>query len=196
MSKKFYLFFLAMTFSVLANSGGYSGDILRSGDYAIDLDWERGIVQGDNIGISLNIHSCGSESSFVCLVVEGVGIELAYPKSAEQGDKWYFDGRIYRLAMASNGELLIISRYGDSYMSAASGPDINRINIIKVKDDRLQEFVTYEESPKFSEQVRWKSSTTEGIALTPSLSGTNTLKIGKELVEVCIKVSSLNCLSR
>lgn len=197
MFKKFCLFLLAMSPSVLVHSGSYSADSLRSQGRVINLDWDRGIVQGDNIGIAWNIHSCGRDASFVCLIVEGIGIELAYPKSIEPGDSWYFDGRIYKLAMDSSGQLLIISRYSYASMSANDGPDRNRINLIRVTGNRLQEFVSYEDTPQFREIIRWRSETKEGVNLAPSLTAdTKTLKVGGELIENCLAASSINCLKR
>lgn len=143
-------------------------DRLTNGKQEVIVDWDRGIIQGDGIGVSWNIHSCDPSASYICLIIEGIGVEVAYPKNIRDGASWNFDGRTYRIAMVSGDELLIVSRFNDVVMNQDGGPDKNRINLIKVKGHRLIEFVSFEDSSGFNEIFRWASVGSKGIALVRS----------------------------
>lgn len=194
--KSLCLMLLALVAPVLVKSGGKPQDAFRNKEAVIKFDWASGTVRGDSVDINWTIYSCGDNAPFICLIVEGYGIELAYPKGVNPGEVWYFDGRIYRLAMAHEDELLIVSRFTDKSMSHHKFLKSNRISIIRIRKDSLLEFVSYEESSQFDEYIRWKSDASEGVNLAPSLTGTETRRVGKELVDKCARPDSINCLAR
>lgn len=199
MFKKILFILFSLCFSLAAMSGGdeVSGS-LKNKDQVITLDWTRGTIQGKGIDISWNIHSCDEGASFKCLIIEGFGVELAYPVKPKVGDSWDFDGRRYRLAMSSDGnrEMLIVSRFNHVVMNDKDGPNKNRINLIRVINQRLVEYVSYEESPAFEEVVRWESVDTLGVKLSTESSTSKAFKIDEKLISECVKATANNCLDR
>ncbi|WP_054113066.1 hypothetical protein [Marinagarivorans algicola] len=199
MFKKILCMLFSLCFSWVAMSGGDEAfDSLKNKDQVITLDWARGTIQGKGIDISWNIHSCDVGTSFKCLIIEGFGVELAYPINPEVGDSWDFDGRRYRLAMSSDGnrEMLIVSRFNDVVMNSKDGPNKNRINLIKVINQRLVEYVSYDESSMFEEVVRWESVDALGLKLSTESSVSKAFKVDERTIKKCVKAEANNCLGR
>jgi hypothetical protein len=195
LGQAFFVLFIFLCSSAVAG-GEQVFDRLTNGKQEIIVDWDRGIIQGEDIGVSWNIYSCDPSASYICLIIEGIGVEVAYPKSIREGASWDFDGRNYRLAMVSGDELLIVSRFSDAVMNQVGGPDKNRINLIKVNHHRLIEYVSFEDSSGFSENFRWASVDSEGIALIRSGVEPKTKLVSEKIINKCIDSKVFNCLNR
>lgn len=190
-----FIFMTIVCWNVHAG-GDVVADSLVNGDQEILINWKRGQIEGDGVGIAWNVHGCTIDSGFVCLVIEGFGVELAYPADISMTPSWSFDGRNYRLAMVKEGEMLIVSRFSSQLMSQDGGPDRNRINLIKIKNNKLLEYVSYEDTDDFKELIRWKSLREDGVDLLQRPNKSKVHYIDSLLVKKCTGREQYNCLKR
>ena len=159
----------------------------------VSLDWNNGevIYDGD---IKWNIHSCGSNEYWICLVVEGLGIDFAFPMQSKVGDSWYFDGRLYYYALETGTkEKIILSRFSKAFLSSDYSIQHNKVSVIRMKDMKLLEYISYGDSGSEHMDAVYRS---EGLNLVRNLGEDKWSLITSAQIEKCMKKDAVNCLGR